>query len=240
MKFPFISIDTVIADVRAELKRMNQSGEINEEDCINYAIECVREIGGGNYPIQPAVLFVKDHQVQLPANLYLIDEIWLCGDKHTVPSNNCFSANDGYYTPNCLLFPGDASTGYKFCKSHNYPTQSLQAPTYIVKHPKTLRCSIRNCILGINYLSLPGNETGGYLMQDEINSLKAVKAFIKIMLLQEKFIMKEVPEYVYESIKRDYNIHLDQAQAIMKFDDPADDQAKGWKQDHRYDAFNLK
>jgi hypothetical protein len=242
MKFPFIPIDHAIADVRAELRRMNQAGEINEEDCINWAIECIREIGGGNYTKEPAILFVKDHYATLPSNLYLIDEVWLCESAlfASPVGDNCFATDDGYYRPSLLLFPGDAFTGSKFCSSQNYPAQSLQTPTYIVKHPRQLKCSIRNCILGVKYMVLPGNEKGVRLMQDEINSIKAVKAFIKMMLLQEKFLMGELPQSVYETIKHDYDVFTDQAQAIMKFDDPADDKAKGYKQDHRYDAFNLK
>jgi len=139
-----------------------------------------------------------------------------------------------------MLFPGDAFTGSHFCKNyHQNPTVGLTHNTYIVKHPNQIRCSLPNCIIGIKYLALPC-EADEFLMQDEIYSIKATKAFIKMKLLEEKWIMQEVPDYIYKSIENDYNTNLDQAQAIMKFSNPADDAAKAHTQDHRYDRFNLK
>lgn len=243
MRFPFVTINYVIADVRAELKRMNQSGEINDIDCINYAIECVREIGGANYVEKPAVVHVKNHIGYLPKGLYLIKELWLCGS-HAQPSatkiGGIWFSEEGFdYCGNELLFPGDSFTGSKYCSNyHQYPNVTLTQKTYIVRENQ-IRCSVADCVIGINGLFLPG-ENGEYMMQDEIYSIKSVKAFIKTKVLEEKWIMGEIADYVYKSIQNDYLVNLDQAQAVMKFPDPADDKAKGYQQDHRYDNFNLK
>ena len=71
MKFPFIPISFLIADVRAELKRMDIAGEINEEDCINTAVECIREIGGANIePADPVMLDIVHGSAQLPKDFY--------------------------------------------------------------------------------------------------------------------------------------------------------------------------
>lgn len=244
MKFPYIPISYVIADIRSEWKRLNQAGEINEEDCINYIIECIREIGGANYPEDAGIVHISNHLGKLPDNLYKIDQLWLCNqaiDSSQISKVGSMVIMDGdiAYYGTSMLFPGDSFTGSKYCLQYRQPG-SLNEPTYIVRD-KQIRCSISKCIIGIKYLSMIDNKDGkGYQMQDEINSIKAVKAFTKMMLLGEKWMMQEIPSYVYESIKRDYEIHLDQAQGIMKFDDPADDQAKGYKQDHRYDRFNLR
>lgn len=244
MEFPFVTIDFVIADVRAELKRLNQSGEINDIDCTNYAIECIREIGGANYIEKPAVVHIENHIGCLPKDLYLIKEVWLCGSKYDSGVQKIggiwFSEEGFSYCGQEMLFPGDAFTGSKFCSNyHQYPNVGLTEKTYIVRHPNQIRCSVPNCIIGMNYLSLPFEGTD-YLMQDEIYSIKAVKAFIKTKILHEKWIMGEVGDNVYQTINQDYLSNLDQAQAIMKFSNPADDKAKGYRQDHRYDNFNLR
>lgn len=244
MKFPFITIDYVIADVRAELKRLNQSGEINDLDCINYAVECIREIGGANYVEKPVVVRIENHIGYLPKGLYLIQDLWLCGSKQDASVSKIggiwFSEEGFSYCGQELLFPGDSFTGSKYCSNyHQYPKVGLSQKTYIVRHPNQIRCSVPNCIIGINGLFLPCEGTE-YLMQDEIYSIKAVKAFIKTKVLEEKWIMGEIPNYVYDTIKQDYTSNLDQAQAMMKFPDPADDKARGHQQDHRYDNFKLK
>jgi hypothetical protein len=245
MKFPYIPIAYVIADVKAELSRMNLAGDIKDEDCINYAIECIREIGGSNYPEgEPAVVYIKDHIGKLPDSLYLIEEVWLCtaqigNHPSGLKGAMTFSDEDIVYNGQTLLYPGDSFTGSKFCRKYQR-NPNMTAPTYVVKHPKQIRCSIPNCVLGINHLALPQSQGDGYLMQDEINTIKATKAFITMKSIYEKWIMTEVPDYIFQNIKRDYETHLDQAQAIMKFDDPADDRARGKELDHRYDRFNLR
>src|SRR5690606_30124080 len=160
MKFPYIPISYIIADIRSELKRMNQSGEINEEDCINYAIECIREIGGANYDNDnTAIIKICNYTGFLPDDLYLIDKIFLC---YTSPSMQRFGSiwfsdeNFIYYTYQ-LIFPGDAFTG-KFCMSGcSKPDMDIADPSYIIKYPNQIKCSIQDCILGTSYITLPKN-----------------------------------------------------------------------------------
>lgn len=245
MKFPYIPIKHLIADVRSELKRMNQAGEINEEDCINTAIECIREIGGANYtPDLEELVYIDNHKGCLPEDLYLITDLWLCEAEpcwEKVGGSIWFTKEGQHYRGSRILFPGDGMTGRNFCVNKNYPSPSPTEATYIIKHPNIIRCSLPKAVIGILYMGLPKEDgTGSYLMQDEINSIKAVKAFVLLMLLKEKWIMQEIPNYIYQDLKRDYEVNLDQAQAVMKFDNPADFVAKGYKQDHKYDRFKLK
>jgi hypothetical protein len=92
----------------------------------------------------------------------------------------------------------------------------------------------------MTYVGMPLADNGDFLIQDEINTLKAAKAFTKKMLLSEKFYEGRLPQYIWEDLKRDHEVHVDQAQAIFKFPDPADDEARVYHQDNRYNAFNLR
>lgn len=246
MKFPYIPIKHLIADVRSELKRMNQAGELNEEDLINDAIECIREIGGANYNIdQSSVIFIDNHKACLPSDLYLITDIWLCHAEPCMEQIACstiwFTKENHHYQGSRILFPGDGTTGRYFCANKHYPTPLPTEATYIVQHPNIIRCSLPKAVLGVLYMGLPKEDgTGSYLMQDEVNSIKAVKGFMLLKQLKEKWIMGEVQNYIYQDLKQDYEASLDQAQAVMKFDNPADMVAKGYKQDHKYDRFKLK
>lgn len=240
MKFPYIPISYIIADVRAEFKRMNNVGEITDENCIPWIIEVMREIGGANYPTESIVIDVCNNVGQLPSNFYVVDQIWLCGSPGIPTKNTIWFTKEGVCYPGIsTLFPGDVMTGTTLSKYSKYGAVPRGANTYIIRHPYQLRCSLPEAKIGLIYVAMPTNESGDYLIQDEINTLKAAKAYVKKMLLSERYYLGEVTENIWQNISREYDQHVDQAQAIFKFPDPADDEARGIWQDHRYDAFKL-
>lgn len=240
MKFPYIPISYAIADVRAEFKRKDLMGEINDEDCINYAIETLREIGGANYPDDFTILHLRNNIAQLPANFYIVDEAWIVEDNPIFNHDTIwFTKEQRPYYRRQQLFPGDATTGTKYSR-YNRTCESLAAPTYIIRHPNQFRCSLPTVTIGVKYVATPMTENGEHLMQDEINTIKAVKAYIKKMLLSEEYYAGHVSQNIWNDIKSDYETGVNMAQAIFKFSDPADDQARGHDQDHRYDAFKLQ
>ena len=242
MKFPFIPISYIIADVKAELKKMDLAGEIIDEDCKNYIVEVMREIGGANYPDDHCVLFIKNNVAQLPENFYVIDRLWLCSESNNIESARVWFSREGKtYIPDGLIFPGDATTGTQYNKYANVTRASLKThATYIIRHPRQFRCSLDTAIVGINYVGLPMDERGQVLIQDEINTIKAAKAYTKKMILSERFYGGQLPQYIWNDLKNDHAVAVDQAQAIFKFPDPADDEARGYNQDNRYNAFNLE
>lgn len=243
MKFPYIPISYAIADVRSEMKRMNQAGDIFEEDCINWAVETLREVGGGNYQQKPFVLNVCNNTATLPKDFYVLDSVWLCADESvSEPGDEIiwFSQESRGYRRLRILFPGDAMTGSLYTRSGTCVGAEPGLATYIIRHPNQFRCSInRGTIAGI-YIALPTAEDGEMLMQDEIYTIKAVKAYMKRMLLAEKYYAGQIGQNIWNDINREYDINLDQAQAIFKFPDPVDNEAMGYIQDHRYDAFKLR
>ena len=135
------------------------------------------------------------------------------------------------------MFPGDSMTGTLFNGGPVASDNNL--PTYIVRRG-TVRTSITCGTFGLTYFKLPSNEKDGIQMQDEIYSIKATKAYIKKMLLSEKYYEGRLNENVWANLNREYETNVDQAQAIFKFPDPADSKALGYMQDHKYDAFKLR
>lgn len=241
MQFPYIPISSVIADVRAEMKTLNQRGDILDEDCKAWAIECIREIGGANYVTKPAVVKICNNIGKLPDDFYKVDEVYICSTSlssvqmfHTI----WFVEEGLTYYPNGILYPGDAMTGTHYC-THRCAVPKDE-PTYIIRFPNQIRCGIRDAVLGLNYLALPVDDGGEYLMQDEIYTFKAVKGFIMIKLLMDGYINERVSRSIFLDIKKECDDNIDMAQAIFKFPDPADNAARGSIQDHRYDSFNLR
>lgn len=243
MKFPYIPISYAIADVRAELKKRDRAGLIDEDDCLNWAVEVIREIGGGTYESKPIVLHVKDNIAVLPKDFYKIQGLWLLNPAASgwkpFAGKIWFSEGDTSYITDTMIYPGDSFTGTRYCSSHTLASNSRDV-TYIVRHPNIIRCSLPTCDIGMEYLYLPRDEKGFLLMQDEVHTLKATKAFITSKLLKEDYLDQKVPRYIYKDMEQEYDENVLQAQSIMKFNDPADDAARGRQQDARYDAFKFK
>jgi hypothetical protein len=222
---------------------MDLVGEINEEDCLNYIIEAMRLIGGANYPEKACVLNIRNNTATLPDDFYVIDKVWLCSETMQ-PTNEIntiwFTKESRVYRGNSIMFPGDAMTGTSYSKHPNHMRAPIGGATYIIRHPKQFRCSLATADVGLTYVGMPLADNGEFVIQDEINTLVAAKAYAKKQLLSEKFYMGQVPQFVWQDITREWDQHADQAQAIFKFPDPADDEARGFHQDNRYNAFNLR
>lgn len=242
IKFPYIPISYAIADVRSEFKKRDRTGQIDENDCINWAIEVIRAIGGSGYDTKGVVAHVKDHVYTMPPDFYKIDEVFLVkrADRHYGNIGRIWFTEEGSfdYCGTTLVFPGDSFTGQKYCAASTVSTNS-RVTSYIMRHPNQLRYSDATGTLGIQYLFLPMTPEGQPLMQDEVNTLKAIKAFIKLKLLEEEFVDQKTPQYIYMKLEKDYDDAVSEAQSIFKFNDPADDGARAYIQDHRYDAFKF-
>lgn len=245
MKFLYKPISLVIADIRAELPRRDRAGIINDTDCLNYIIEVMREVGGSNYDTKPLVIKMCKGTAVLPEEFYKVDKIWLASAgmadiwQQIGNSTIWFTKEVGcYYNASNILYPGDSFTAHRYCTSgmvNNVTTR----PTYIIRSPNIIRCSLQDATIAMEYLCLPRDDKGNYLIQDEIYTLKAAKAFTSLKLLYEDYIDQRVPRYVYKDLQEEYDVNVTQAQAIFKYLDPADDVARGQIQDHRYDMFKF-
>lgn len=243
MRFPYVPISYTIADVKAEMKKLDQSGAITDEDCRNAIIECMREIGGANYDTEPAVINICNNVGILPERFYTVNKIYTLDVSGGTPVKKLggiwFTEENICYPVGSILYPGDAMTATRYSSSGLCCPTNPDIPTYIIKGNQ-VRCGIKTAKLGLIYNCLPYDPDFGYMIQDEVFTLKACKAYTIRTLLKEEFYAGRVAQYVWADINREVEQNIDQAQAIFKFDDPADDQARGKIQDHRYDQFRLR
>lgn len=239
--YPYISVKSLIADVRSELRRFDISSAINETDCFNWAIDCIREIGGANYPEKTSDLIeIVNHQGELPVDFYKVKEMYLCYmDSVTKAPIEFYDATGNRYVPKIVIHPGSSSVNNRYSVAKPLVGVDFKNVFYYIKFPNVITLSMREAKIGLTYLSLPiiDNEI---VIQDEIYSLKATRAYVKSKILEDKVYSQEVPVEMYQLFLSEYETNLSQAQAIFKFPDPADFDSFGEMQDGRYDDFKLK
>lgn len=223
MKFNYIPIQPIIAEVQDEFKDMDAQGRLDVDTCYSSAVECIREIGGNQYEKDHQVLCVKKMLNALPVNFYLMQEVWelenansdeeifnimeafkRSGPNSKVRKRRLFAAND----ETMLLMAEGEGKARCAPKDQNW---------YILKTPPPLiRFGQINFTAGIVYYGLKRDNQGRVMMQDEINSIKAVKNFVLMTALRPGFLAGRVPQYAYQEVKQEYIIYIDQAQGVMK------------------------
>jgi hypothetical protein len=233
MKYPYIDVLPLIAEVQSDLKLITKTSSFTDEDCYIWGIDALREIGGNNYDSEETDLEISKYSAVLPPNFYLLEDITLIK-----VAEGEFAAP---YFKSTVLAPADAATR-RLCKpSACHPKPKKASLTYTLKVPPGLaRFSFSKGTVHIKFLCLKTNERGEIMIQDEINGIQAVKNYIKMMLLQERWIMKEVNDNVYQTFKREWENYLSTAQNKQKFRDMADTKHMAIEQDQRFRRFNYK
>lgn len=238
MKYPYISALPVVSEAMDELRNVTRSTSFTEEDCYSFAVDVARMIGGHNYDTEECYLDVKKHATKLPGNFYRIDELALCGSFTDTDRVGIRPAPaQPIYPKTHILAPAD-SNSMKYCtrgcmRGGGTYTFTVKCP------PGILRTGINTGKLYLRMLVLPMVD-GIVQIQDEINEIQAIKNYIKMMLLQEKFVIGEIPATVYGMFKQDFEDYLLLAQQKQKAFDPAHTDYYAVKQDQRYAKFNYR
>lgn len=243
MKYPYIGIRPIIAEVYGDLKTLTAVANYTEEDCYIWAIDAIRQIGGGNYDTESCYIHVTRHNGQLPKDIYLINELWLCGEK--VPTVE-MPVTPGpkhpavHYSRTCLLRPADSVT-WKFCNRDCVnPRSNGVEHAYTVKIPPgVIKVSIPECIISLEYLKMKTDEAGVIMMQDEVNAILAVKNYITMMLLREGFLMGQVNANAFMFIKSEWEDYLTLGRQKQVLPSNADTEFLAVQQDQRYRRFRI-
>lgn len=224
MKFPYIPVDAIIAELQDTFKKRNMQGKIDPDTMQNWAVECIREIGGHNYEAQTGVLDVHRHAAVLPKGLLFINHVWeveQCADKST-NSLDVFRQGLFTYQRKRRVFAADGLTQMYVHPEFRQPCpQGDNFIVYVVKSPPpVIQLSVPSTRLAMTYYGLKKDSKGQLYMQDEVNSIKCVKAFLIKQLLLEDFTDGQVPKYIYDEFKNEYDTYLPQAQAMMLMETP--------------------
>lgn len=233
MKFPFISILPLVDEVKDELKILTKTSSFTEEEIYGWMIEASRLIGSASYEADSAYLTVKRHATQLPAGFYLLDNIELCG----VASDSTLTVPRYIHTK--VLVPADNATR-NLC-TNKITVQSDRSLNYILKVPPGIgRFSFADGVVHIDFQKLSTDEEGNVLVMDEPNALKALKGYSKLMLVGERYILQQIPRYIYQDLKTEWEDHRDTAQRILKYPSQADNNYLALKQEARFRKFRYR
>lgn len=242
MKFPYISVEPIVFEAQGDVKTLMKTSSFTTEDCYTWAIDVAREIGGFNYDSDSTEIQIKKHTGHLPKDFYLLESIWLCrheldgcaAKEPVLPSaHNRISP----YIRTTAFRPADSATR-RLCKPNCCGVVSEQNFTLKVP-PGIIRTSLPTAMVSIDYLKVP-MENGIVLVQDEINGIKAIKNYIKMMLIHETWLMGQVRGDVYSEIKGEYETYLRLAQQQQKAPDASETEFKTIEQDQRYRNFRYR
>lgn len=240
MKFPYISSAPVVAEVLSEMKEFIRTTNYNEEDCYLFAIDAVRQVQGHVYDTDVAYLTIEKYGGRLPKDFYLVNNIWICqsgrGYSNTVVRPSPLPA-EAQFIKTSLIYPADIAS-IRYCnRDCRNPVVNKDSNGYTLKIPPgIIRTGFPSGTICLDYMKLP-MENGILLMPDEINCILMTKNYIKMMLMYERYMLGEISENVFKTVKNDYETFLTLAQNQQKYLDPAQAQVKAVEQDQRYRQF---
>lgn len=243
MEFPYISSYPLICEAFSDVRTLIKTLSFTEQDAYGWAIDAAREVGGYNYGNEVAYLSVNKHTSSIPRNFYLINEMSLCAPrKGTLPAMPPVSPGHlkpEYWIPTSIMRPADSAT-LKLCTRNCIRRDiSANAQTYTLKVPPgVIRTSFVSGVIALDYLVIPMDSEGIVMVQDEINTIKCIKAYIKRQLLAEKWYSQELRADVWADINNEYDTYLRLAQQLQKAPDPAQTALKAAEQDARYRRFD--
>lgn len=230
MQFPFVDISYVFDEIRSLLKTMNVKGLINDDDCRSSAFSAIRLIGCNNYQDKHVFVEIKNFNGFIPKDFYLIKDIKYVGN---TPESN-FSE---------ILKSGDSNTQKYFFEPSSFSAaNNLHSFTHsftIKIPPGIIRTSIQNGFISLTYFQIPNGEDGSIMVQDEENTIQAIKFYIIRDMLYEKYLLGEVDKTAFQNIEAKYERYLNEAQQVLKFPDPSSAEYMVKMTNHRYDQFKL-
>lgn len=238
MKFPYIPIQPVIDEALENVKTIAKTSNYSDSECYNWAIDTSREIGGHAYDTASTEVEIKKHVGFLPNNFYLLEELWKCHPKAQpaeTPVRPSAGLSADKWIRTGIMAPLDKDTRRRcsaYCGSSidnqsSISTFSLKIP------PGVIRTSFVEGFVSMDYYALPMHD-GQIMIQDEINGIKCIQAYIVMRLSYETWIKGEMRGDVWQSLKDDYETHLKLAQQLQKAIDPSHTGSLLAKQHSRY------
>jgi hypothetical protein len=243
MKFPYVPLDAILAEVETQFKTLNKQGRYSENDAYNYAIEAAREIGMNNYDESTCLIRIDGHIGALPKDFYLAGEVHAvdCTDDTLSPTTVLAAFKESYrslFKRLHILQPGNSAT-VRLCKGDPI-RMSPHMPSFVLKVPPgVIRASFKVGYVEMQYYHLPKDERGVIQIQDEICTIKCVKAYVLMNMLKEDYVMAKLARYIYKDIEDEFYTYLSQAKGMQKLPDQTGMEAEAFLNRNRYNDFKL-
>lgn len=243
MKYPYISLDPIISEVQAQLRTMFKMGKLDTDDCYQYAVQCLRKIGSHQYDTVEEIKELKNHRLTLDnKGFHSFEEVRLLEGCNDIESIVHYQHKT--YTKGIPLKPVD-SLSVTYCNSQymhtisdmrhsNYIGFTFRAP------PGVLQCDLRDGLLFMKYSALKRDEEGNYMVQNEENSIDAIKNFIKMQALEEDYLLQKIPRYLYVDIQASFENSLSMAQSALLEMGPTEIYHLVEKDKRKFNKFNLR
>jgi len=235
MNFPYISILPLIDEVKTELKKITRSSSYSEEDMYGFAVDAARLIGQTSYEtVTDYKIEICKHTGKLPTDFYIANLVLLCDFNRT--GNNV----KGLRT--MIMRPADTITATRCSTKCIEATKRLtDVLSFSLKVPPgIIRTSFDAGTVSIDYEKLKLDEHGIVMIQDEINSIMAIKNYLIVCLIREDYIRGSVNRGVYKDFESLWEKYKELAQQIFKFPNNHDQHFLALQQDQRYRKFNYK
>jgi hypothetical protein len=248
MKYGYIPLEPIVSELQAQLKTMVKMGKFDTDDCYQYAVQCLRKIGCTEYEVNEEIIQLQKHRFTIPKHFYLFEDVRLANAStnfyplNTTPTEvtkNEFLWNGNVFNLGKSLRPVDTVTT-QFCNSKFFNHDCSSVGFSFKIPPGVLSCDLKDAHLYIKYHGLKQDECGNYMVQDEENGIEAIKGFIKTQVLEEDYLMQKIPRYIYQDIKRDFDIALSSAQAALLELGPAEVNDRVARDRRKFDKFKLK
>lgn len=246
MKYPYISIDPIIAEVQSTYTRLASEGTIEAEKCYTAAVECIRLIGNTNYEDYSDIISIKGYSAHLNPGFYLAKEVWELGPKYgdcdiyDLRSAFICTTKDtcGSYRKNRRLFAGNSATLRYLHPDYAQLAQHAETCYIIKSKPNIITVTKANVTIGITYEGLKRDEKGLVMMQDEIHGIIAIKNYMLMDCLREEYIRGKLPRYIYKDIEQLYLDNINDAQDALKESSEEESYQFMKASQKRFDRFN--
>ncbi len=220
----FISIRPIIHEVLAQFKKLNANGVLSEDDCYNYAVSFLKLIGYNIYQSKTEFIKITNFRyIGLPKSLYRFENVRYCvenGSHQMINLKDIKTENQAKYFKGMVpMKPSDHLT-LEYCE--NMPVNE-GADRFTIgftyKHKTGLFiCEKREGIVKVTYNHLGTDEHGDFVIINEENCIKALKAYILVESLKEEYVMGNIARYIYKDIEAEYEnykqIALDDMSAL--------------------------
>lgn len=201
MNYGWIKIEEVINQVKSELKTLNEQGKILSEDCLQWAVDALRDIGTPNmFDEQWALVPIKNHTGVIPNDVYLVDVAYKLtkGDftNYIQPiittelTLTTLNESDIKKIISLALPLKYGGTDLKLFLNNNQNINVTSSESFILQGRRVVT-SYKEGLFLMSFMGLYLDEDGLPMVPDDIDTVNAIKAYIRYMLFTEPFYMRE-------------------------------------------------
>jgi hypothetical protein len=246
MKYPYTSIDPIIADVQDIHTQLNLEGVLDTDKCYSAMVDCIRQIGGNHNNQFSEIITFSGFSERLPLNFYMMEEVWELGEPYG--SSEIYDLRSAFVAASAVapmnyrrkrrLFAGNSAT-LRYVHPDYAQLARRNDPCYVLTgKPPTITVTQPRMKIGVTFYGLQRDENGQIMMQDEEWSIQAAKYYALLECLRERWIMGKVPNYVWTNLQATYTNAFDKAQEHQKASSEEEQYRFIIAQQQRIDRFN--